>query len=424
MDWGDLGLRMLRAAGAIVSVLAGIAALLTEGAFTKRDPPISGRWKDFPFSKYKVTPWGAILLAIILLAPTVQFIGDWVKDAQDAKTLQATIDKLKREVNGTVTASTTQSRADIERTVHDASEAELAAAKKVLSEQQSIGAQTSTIASGASHILEGVQRIIGHFDQLTVDVIYEYPTKDALPGMRRLTAVFDKLVDENSRNDMHDWPDGLGLRGNGAHQFWGLWLHPSEYSELVEHLNLGEDQATHTAAYYMTFSNPGLAIAFTKSARPTATIKDDLFDNLEQADLVGRSSQEPSSPDHPPRRPEVQYSQRSGRIFLELRGYHVLAKDWKTNGNFGATTDLGGAYVYVMPDDGNYSQQWEHNQLLAHIKPIWMSIYVSNLVVEITQFTRVRDLPIFVARLPTNGVIFAGKSSARTPDIDDKVSPP
>ena len=45
MEWGDLILRFIRAAG---GAAAGIAALLTEGAFEKRQKPLRGLLKDTP----------------------------------------------------------------------------------------------------------------------------------------------------------------------------------------------------------------------------------------------------------------------------------------------------------------------------------------------------------------------------------------
>jgi hypothetical protein len=156
MDWSDLVLRLIRAAGALASALAGIAALLTDGAFVKRDPPLDGRWKDFPFAKYRVTRWGGTLLAVILIAPTVQFIGDWMKDASDTKSQQQTANQIRQDIDGTVKNSTELARQSILGTVGT-----------VIDEQKSLGAQTSNIARGANDILTDINRNLYPFKDVT-----------------------------------------------------------------------------------------------------------------------------------------------------------------------------------------------------------------------------------------------------------------
>jgi hypothetical protein len=55
MEWSDLALRLIRFLGALTSAVAGIAALLTDGAFTKREHPVEkGFWKNSPLPNYKV----------------------------------------------------------------------------------------------------------------------------------------------------------------------------------------------------------------------------------------------------------------------------------------------------------------------------------------------------------------------------------
>ena len=78
MQLGDLSLRLIRLAGMLTSAAAGVAALLTDGAFVKRGTPLTGWLAGSPLAKYRVTRWGGALLAVILLAPAVQFFGDWI----------------------------------------------------------------------------------------------------------------------------------------------------------------------------------------------------------------------------------------------------------------------------------------------------------------------------------------------------------
>jgi len=104
MDWGDFALRFVRALGALAAALAGIAALLTDGAFQKRQHPRRGWWAEFPLARYRVTAWGGTLLAVILIAPAVQFVGDWIKDNNDKKTLE----KVQNDLRGAVQESGTK----------------------------------------------------------------------------------------------------------------------------------------------------------------------------------------------------------------------------------------------------------------------------------------------------------------------------
>jgi hypothetical protein len=57
MEWGNLILRFIRAAGVLAGAAAGIAALLKEGAFEKRQKPLRGLLKDTPLAKYRLTRW-------------------------------------------------------------------------------------------------------------------------------------------------------------------------------------------------------------------------------------------------------------------------------------------------------------------------------------------------------------------------------
>jgi hypothetical protein len=130
MDWSDLLLRFVRAAGVLASALAGIAALLTDGAFPKRERPLTGWYKDLPFSEYRVTGKGAILLTVILLAPAVQFVGDWIKDVADANT--------QRRIAGDI-------RKDVDETVRTASQLQLDAEKSAIAQETAIGKQASVL---------------------------------------------------------------------------------------------------------------------------------------------------------------------------------------------------------------------------------------------------------------------------------------
>src|SRR5258708_3882786 len=194
MHWSDLGLRLIRAAGALTSALAGISALLTDGAFVKRDPPLGDRWNS-PFAKYSVTRWGATLLAVILIAPAVQFIGDWMKDSADAKSQQETAHSVSEEIEHTVKTSTENARRDIVGTVGT-----------VIDQEKELRVKTSEIASGASNILTGIDRGLYPFK----DVAWAYKGRINLdhPKMRS----FRELVSEGARSivDRHQ-NLGVGL---------------------------------------------------------------------------------------------------------------------------------------------------------------------------------------------------------------------
>jgi hypothetical protein len=99
MPWEDIAVLLIRSAGAMASALAGIAALMTDGAFLKRETPLDGFWRDTPFGKYRITRWGGILLAVILIAPAVQLSGDLLKDhlkdKRDASELEKTTERIE-----------------------------------------------------------------------------------------------------------------------------------------------------------------------------------------------------------------------------------------------------------------------------------------------------------------------------------------
>ncbi len=151
--WSDLGLRLIRAAGALASALAGLAALLTDGAFRKRTKPLGGWWQDLPLAQYQLTRWGGILLSVILLAPTVQFFGDWMKDASDTRTLKKTATDIRK---------------DITKTVQDESRLQQDAENKVIEKETSLGKQTSDILNvingQLSKTVDDIKGVLGRPD--------------------------------------------------------------------------------------------------------------------------------------------------------------------------------------------------------------------------------------------------------------------
>jgi hypothetical protein len=152
MDWADLTLRAVRAFGAIAGAAAGIAALLTEGAFERRQQPLfTGRWKEFPLARYKITRWGGLLLSIILIAPMSQFVGDWIKDYNDEKSLENTAKNIRDNISNTVADTTERAHHDIVNIVESES-------KQQSQDLAKASAQISRVAERASQILKEVDR--------------------------------------------------------------------------------------------------------------------------------------------------------------------------------------------------------------------------------------------------------------------------
>ena len=212
-------------------------------------------------------------------------------------------------------------------------------------------------------------------------------------------------------------------------QFWGLSMNPIDFLTITDNIiDARTDKDAYQAYYQMQFADAGLAVAFTKHRYSANSIKRDLFDNLGHADLVAYSRNEGIG--------EVEYSQKSRRLFIHEEGLEFASSDWKQNGEFGSVDDLGGAYMYVMLNDKLYGQQWGKDSLLSHLKPIWLVLRVSNFAVVTGPFSKVGDLPVFVTRLPTKNAIFErkdapvylngtyGRDETREPDIDDPVAPP
>lgn len=156
----DLLLAAIRAAGALTSALAGIAALLTDGVFVLRDTPLSGWLQDSPIGRYRITRWGAFLLLIILLAPAVQFIGDRLKDRADSRSLADTAKTISTTINQTVQESTKQARQQIENVVELESQKQRNAQNAILSQQVATNKDTSQIAEQASGILHTLNNTI------------------------------------------------------------------------------------------------------------------------------------------------------------------------------------------------------------------------------------------------------------------------
>jgi hypothetical protein len=149
-----LFLAAIRAAGALTSALAGIAALLTDGAFVRREEPLSGWWKDTPFGHYRITGWGGFLLFVILLAPSVQFVGDSLKDRADSKSLADTATTISKTIDQTVRESTKQARKDIENAVASEGQQQRNAQNAILLRQIVTNKETSQIAAQASDMLK------------------------------------------------------------------------------------------------------------------------------------------------------------------------------------------------------------------------------------------------------------------------------
>lgn len=109
--------------------------------------------KDSPFGRYRVTPWGAALLFVILLAPGVQFIGDRLKDESDSRSLADTAQEISKTINQTVQSSTKQARHDIEAAVGSEGQKQRDAENAILAQQAATNSETSRIATQASDIL-------------------------------------------------------------------------------------------------------------------------------------------------------------------------------------------------------------------------------------------------------------------------------
>jgi hypothetical protein len=158
----DLILRCVRAAGALAGAAAGIAALLTEGAFTKREQPLKGRWEDTPFAQYRLMPWGRFLLSVILTAAFVQIIGDWLKDMHDDQKLKDT----SAEISSQITSAVDITRAKILKTVQIASQTQADAAAKASDQLRNVAADARRILTQSERILQplGIPRISIIFD--------------------------------------------------------------------------------------------------------------------------------------------------------------------------------------------------------------------------------------------------------------------
>jgi hypothetical protein len=176
IDWSDPAVRLLRFFGAVIAAAAGVAALRTDKAFEPRARPLSGFWATFPFANEKLTPWGATLLAIILIAPTVQFLGDWKKDVDDERSLRQTADNISKTIGNTVETRTTDLQLRVEGTLKSQSaetimrlnraieenvgESSRAIRRTMNSEAQTEIQKTDTVADRAAVLLGATTRVL------------------------------------------------------------------------------------------------------------------------------------------------------------------------------------------------------------------------------------------------------------------------
>jgi hypothetical protein len=171
MDWGDLTLRLVRGAGVLAGAAAGVAALLTEGAFERRQQPLQGLWKDTPLGTYRLTRWGGILLAVILSAPTVQFVGDWIKDENDSRTLGNTAVAIRQDIDNTVATTTERSHSDIIAVVRTESQAQAEASVRTSN-------QLSDVAAAAGRTLAQAERILQPLSDVRASFWFRVPLLD------------------------------------------------------------------------------------------------------------------------------------------------------------------------------------------------------------------------------------------------------
>jgi len=80
---------------ALASAFAGLTAFLTDRVFVRRDLRKKTLERLF-VAKYRVTSWGETLLAAILVAPAVQFVGDWINNATGARSQQDTAQQIRK----------------------------------------------------------------------------------------------------------------------------------------------------------------------------------------------------------------------------------------------------------------------------------------------------------------------------------------
>lgn len=167
----DTTVLIVRLLGTCISALAGIAALLTDGAFVKREPAPTGRWADFPFVRYRVSAWGVILLAIIVLAPSVQFVSDRLKDKADATSQATTAKKIETDVGTSITMATNKSEAEIvvsaeknQQAIQDtfaaADRKQRESSNVILGQETVIGARTESILTQTERALEPLRGLM------------------------------------------------------------------------------------------------------------------------------------------------------------------------------------------------------------------------------------------------------------------------
>lgn len=181
MDWGDMMLRLIRAAGILASTAAGIAALFTEGALKRRTQAGWRLWKGTPLDDKHFTRWGAILFAVILIAPTVQFFGDWRKDYLDDQKLQDTSKQIRQDISETVSRRTNHLVNLVQREGGIQSEA---AARAI--------AEIQNVATAANRIQTETERILQPLSDVHATFLLRVPLKD--PELRGFSERFRAAV--------------------------------------------------------------------------------------------------------------------------------------------------------------------------------------------------------------------------------------
>lgn len=117
--WFDVLLPLttiFRVVVALFTVAAGVVALFTDRALVERTKPLKGFWevlRDTPLETRKLTPWGWRILAILALAGSLQFVGDWLKDQKSDQENKRRIADLTVTISDAVTDATEASTKNI-----------------------------------------------------------------------------------------------------------------------------------------------------------------------------------------------------------------------------------------------------------------------------------------------------------------------
>jgi hypothetical protein len=100
MDFGAHTLVAVRALATVAAMVAGVAALRTDGAFRPRTGPPPWWLRRTPFARTTVTKFGVWLLLVILMVPILQFGSDWIKDIDDSITQDQLETTLETRIGG------------------------------------------------------------------------------------------------------------------------------------------------------------------------------------------------------------------------------------------------------------------------------------------------------------------------------------